>query len=429
MRLINKKLIAVMLCASLLSGAVFSAGGALLSPAFEHIEKQISLKKCSINGEKVSFDATDFDGVFCSDVDFIKIEELPASAHGYLAMGSLKLGENQIVEREDFDKIVFYPAENIFDDVSFVFSNATSGEAQVSARCVVHFLDEENRNPVAENMTFSTYENVAVFKFLKAEDPDEDALSFEVVSYPEHGTLRVSDGGKGYFSYTPVKGYSGEDGFEYAARDSYGNRSKTAKVSVTVSEKDNDISFDDLAGHWAYNSAIKTASMGLMTGVSGEDGFNFRPSDTVTRGDFLAMALICAGKESEIEFVTQTSFADDADIPMNIKSYAEYARKCGIVTGYEGKNGEVIFDSNSAITRAQAAVMLERILKPKAGGSDINVFADSAAVPLWAQSAISKLTECGIISGTGFGELMPDSLVTRAQTAEMLCNVRTFVQK
>ena len=429
MKLINKKLIAVMLCTSFLSVSAFSTGGVLLSPAFEHIEKQISLKKCSVNGEKVSFDVTDFDGVFCSDVDFIKIEELPASAYGYLTIGSLKLGENQIVERDDFDKIVFCPAENVLDDVSFVFSNATAGEAQVSARCVVHFLDEENKHPIAENMTFTTYENIAVFKFLKAEDPDKDALSFEVVSYPEHGTLRISDGEKGYFSYTPVKGYSGEDRFEYVALDSYGNRSKTARVSVTVSEKDNDIIFDDLSGHWAYNSAIKTASMGLMTGVSSENGFNFRPSDTVTRGDFLAMALICAGKESEIEFVTQTSFADDANIPMNIKSYAEYARKCGIVTGYEGENGEVIFDSNSAITRAQAAVMLERILKPEADGADINVFADCVAVPLWAQRAISKLTECGIISGTGFGELMPDSFVTRAQTAEMLCNVREFVQE
>ena len=167
-----------------------------------------------------------------------------------------------------------------------------------------------------------------------------------------------------------------------------------------------------------------------LTGVDGEGGaFNFRPGDTVTRGDFLAMALISADKEKDIRFVTQTSFADDADIPMNIKSYAEYAKRCGIVTGYEADNGERVFDSTSAITRAEAAVILDRILMPEADGGDISVFADSREVPGWAASSVARLTRCGVLNGTGFGELMPASYVTRAETAELLCNVRAYVMK
>lgn len=424
----NKKLLSVILCISVLSVMCIAAGYSALSPALSHIEKQISMKKCSVDGKKVEFSSEDFDGVLCSRVEFIKIEELPDSDSGTLMMGSLKLCENQIVDRDDFDKIVYCPANDVSEDAAFVFSNATSGEAEIRVCCTVHMLENENKSPVAQDMSLTTFENVPVIKFLGTEDPENDELTFYVVSYPNHGTLRITDGSDGHFSYTPVKGYTGADAFEYAALDRYGNRSRTARVSVNVTEKDENLYFDDLSGHWAHNSAIKTALMGLMSGSVAENGKNmFRPYDTVTRGDFLAMALISAGKESEIEFVTQTSFSDDAEIPMNIKSYAEYAKRCGIVSGYEGENGQVFFNSSAPITRAEAAVILERILVPDTHGADINVFADSSSVPDWASDSISKLKACGIFNGTGFGEIMPDSHVTRAETAEIICNVSDFV--
>ncbi len=424
-----KRIGVLFVCMCVLTSVCF-ASGALLSPALKHIEKQIGMKKCSLNGQAVYFEAEDFDEVFCTEVEFIKLEELPDSSQGALCIGSLRTGENQIVERKDLDRLVFHPENAACGTVSFVFSNASAGESDVSAVCTVYMLEEENKSPYAENMSVSTYENVAVFKFLNVSDPENDELSFEVVAYPNHGTLRISEGSDGHFSYTPVKGYTGKDCFEYTVSDSYGNVSKPAKVNVKVSDNGNSVYFDDLSGHWAHNSAITSAAMGLMTGVDGEGGaFNFRPGDTVTRGDFLAMALISADKEKDIRFVTQTSFADDADIPMNIKSYAEYAKRCGIVTGYEADNGERVFDSTSAITRAEAAVILDRILMPEADGGDISVFADSREVPGWAASSVARLTKCGVLNGTGFGELMPASYVTRAETAELLCNVRAYVMK
>ena len=430
MNLKNKKLISVIICIFTMSFICFAAGYSALSPALSHIEKQISMKKCSVEGETVTFCAEDFDKVLCSRVEFVKIEELPVSEVGTLMMGSLKLGKNQILDRDDLDKLVFCPEPGISDDTAFVFSNATAGEPEISVSCNVYMLEAENKSPVAENMNLSTYEDVPVIKFLGTEDPEDDDMTFYVMSYPKHGTLRITEGSDGHFSYTPTKGYVGEDSFEYVALDSYGNRSRTARVSVNVTEKDTDIYFDDLEGHWAHNSAIKTASMGLMTGSVSEDGrFLFNPADTVTRGDFLAMALISAGKEKEISFVTQTSFDDDASIPMNIKSYAEYAKRCGIVTGYTAENGKVFFDSNSPVTRAEAALILSRILGVDSKESEVRVFADSASVPDWATDAMSNLAGCGILNGTGMGEIQPESLVTRAETAEIICNVTDYISK
>lgn len=426
----NKKTICLLICVFVMCLNCFGAGGALLSPALSHIEKQLTLKKCTVYGENVRFSKTDFDGVLCSDVDFIVIEELPEASSGKLMLSSLKLSENQIIERADFGKIVFCPSSPQISEASFVFSNATSGEPDLSVQCVIRFLEEENRSPIASDQTFSTYENISVFKFLQISDPDDDEISLQVVSYPTHGTLRIENGSDGHFSYTPVKGYTGSDSFEYVAVDRYGNKSRKATVRVNVSETGSDIYFDDLSQHWAHNSAIKTSSMGLMSGVTDEDGrLCFMPQGTVTRGDFLAMALISAGREPEIEFVTKTSFDDDADIPMNIKSYAEYARKCGIVTGFATETGEVLFNSGAPITRAEAAVIIDRILVPDTEEADISVFADSGAAPSWASPSLSRLTRCGILHGTGFGELLPKSSVTRAQAAEMMCNIRAYAEE
>ncbi len=429
MNIKNKNFLALLICICLLSFNCLCADEALLSPAIRHIEKQLTLKKCAIYGENVKFSKADFDGVLCSDVEFIIIEKLPDASSGKLMMNSLKLSENQIVERDDFGKMVFCPVSPEITEASFVFSNATAGEPELAVNCVIHFLEEENRSPVASDQTVSTYENVAVFKFLGVADPENDELSLQIVSYPSHGTLRIANDSKGHFSYTPEKGYTGSDSFEYVAFDRYGNKSRKATVKVNVSETGSDIYFDDLSQHWAHNSAIKTSAMGLMSGSKDADGkFCFMPQGTVTRGDFLAMALISAGKEPEIEFVTHTSFDDDAEIPMNIKSYAEYARKCGIVAGFEKENGDVYFNSGAEITRAEAAVIIDRILQPDTEEADISVFADSASVPSWASTPLSRLTRCGILHGTGFGELLPGSLVTRAQAAEMMCNIRVYME-
>lgn len=429
MNLKNKSLAWLFLCVFMLNIICFAEKNAPISPALKHIEKNLTLKKCTSAGNSVSFCTEDFDGIMHSEVKFIKIKELPDSETGKLVMGTLQLSENQIVERENFDKITFSPSAEIPMETEFVFCNATAGQPAYPAKCVISVLEYENRNPVAENQSLSTMEDIAVFKFLGTSDPEDDELSFQVISYPSHGTLRITEGADGHFSYTPVKGFTGKDSFEYVAVDKYGNKSKPAKVSVNVTDKVSDIYFDDLSGHWAHNSAIKTASMGLMSQTELDGKHLFNPGNSVSRGDFLAMSLIAAGCEKDIRFVTQSSFSDDDTIPMNIKSYAEYAKRNGIVSGYPAENGEAVFNSRSPVTRAEAAVMLSRILKLDVNGTDINVFADSASVPNWAAEAMSKLAECGIMNGTGFGEIMPESIVTRAETAEIICNVTAYIER
>ena len=85
-----------------------------------------------------------------------------------------------------------------------------------------------------------------------------------------------------------------------------------------------------------------------------------------------------------------------------------------------------MFKPDEKITRAEAAVILNSIIG--AGEPDtIPVFLDNSAVPAWAKSSIYALTNEGIFKGTGEGNISPNAVLSRAQTAEiLLCVKKTY---
>ena len=106
----NKKtriFISSFVCICLLCAVCVTAGSVLISPAIEEIEKHITLKKCTVVNDNISFSSSDFDDSFCMKSEFIRLESLPDNSLGVLKLGSLDLFENQIIARDDFDKIVF----------------------------------------------------------------------------------------------------------------------------------------------------------------------------------------------------------------------------------------------------------------------------------------------------------------------------------
>lgn len=374
----SKKLAAIVMCLLSFSLAV---GAVLLSPAMTSIEKQIRLQKCGIIGTPIRFESADFDQVLCTKSEFIRMDTLPTLAEG---------------------------------------------------TCAMNLLNEINLAPSVGAQSLTTGKDISAFKFLKAADPENDAMQFEILSYPAHGTVKIAQNSDGYFSYTPQKGYTGTDSFSYTATDCYGNKSAPAKVTVTVTKTASDIDYADMSEHWAHNSALTISAQGLMNGIPDTETGEmlFMPEESVSRGDFLAMALIAAGKESSIEFTAQTTFADDDTIPVNIKSYAAYAKEHGIVSGYTDETGRTCFASASPITRSEAAVMIDRILSLPEASEEANAmetFVDCSSIPAWANTSLAKVTSRGIFNGTGFGELLPAQPVTRAETAEILCNMQSYL--
>lgn len=282
-----------------------------------------------------------------------------------------------------------------------------------------------NYSPEAGGMSVDTQKGIAVFKSFLAADPDGDEIFFEVVRFPGHGSVEVIADGQ--FVYRPVSTYVGEDSFSYRAVDVYGNASETKTVDVLVSKPAIDMYFDDMKNHWAHNSALKMASTGLMVGETKDGKLLFRPEDNMTRGDFLALSLIMAGHEKDIPFSSKTVFSDDDAIPSNIKSYVQYAYDKGIISGYDNGDGTVNFESAGSISRAEAALIVSRILGLDSDSDNIPSYKDVASIPVWASDAVFTLSDAGIINGDARGEFSAERRLTRAEGAEMICNVADYV--
>lgn len=283
-----------------------------------------------------------------------------------------------------------------------------------------------NLSPEAGEMNVVTQRGIAVFKSFSAADPDGNELSFEVVKYPAHGSVEITNDGQ--FVYRPLSGYTGKDSFDYRAVDVYGSYSEPKKVEIKVSRPAADVYFSDMKDHWAHNAAIKMASTGLMTGENDGESMLFYPEDDMTRGDFLALSLIMSGHESDIPYTSKTVFADDSLIPQNIKSYVQYAYDKGIVSGYENPDGSVNFESTGAVTRAEAAIIVSKILSLSDKNEAVPSYKDADNIPAWAYGAVASLSEIGILCGNADGEFSAERNMTRAEGAEMICNISDYIK-
>jgi hypothetical protein len=101
-----------------------------------------------------------------------------------------------------------------------------------------------------------------------------------------------------------------------------------------------------------------------------------------------------------------------------MKGYVRKAREMGLVNGSVNAEGEYLFEPNRDITRAEAALIVSRLVK----GSVPTVkptFADRNEIPTWASDAIYILNDLGILQSDN-GNILPTSSLTRAQSAQML---------
>ena len=269
----------------------------------------------------------------------------------------------------------------------------------------------------------STHRNVTLYGTLPCYDPDGDETIIEIVSYPEKGLLTLTDRSTGEYTYTPGTSYTGKDSFTYVARDVYGNYSASATVSLEIVKPTSNVVYHDILDKPCYNAALSMTEEGIMSGTQVGSYQYFYPERTVSRAEFCVMAMNALGI-TEVTDATATVFADHADIPVSLRGYIATAYELGYIRGLY-QNDTLCFEPNRAITRAEAAVMLGNMIDA-ATPTVAPTFADADDVPAWAASSLSSLTAMGILD-TDCGYIDPTEAVTRADAAEMLCNlIRTI---
>lgn len=271
----------------------------------------------------------------------------------------------------------------------------------------------DNCAPIAENMNFKTYKNIAISAPLKAVDPDGDLISFTLASQTRKGKVELSLDGS--FTYTPGAGEKGTDSFSYIAIDQYGAVSREACVTIDIKAQSGNVNYSDVDGLSCAYAAHHLAEKGIFTGRKVGDSYFFDPDTPVSRGEFLAMCMDTAGMD-KLNRITRTGFYDDAEISAWAKPYISSALLAGIIKGYTNSEGEVVFLPDRSITLSEAAVMLSGVLDISDVKSDCNV--PQSSVATWAYQSVANLSACSIInSGSAYdGELT----VTRSEAAQML---------
>ncbi len=225
----------------------------------------------------------------------------------------------------------------------------------------------------------------------------------------------VSDPMLGNLTFVPKAGYRGTVTLPYTATNSAGG-TYTGEIQIAVEPTSISAYFNDLQG---YSTDVVSAvdylySQGVVNGI----GIGrYAPNQAIRRGDFCLMLY------RAFQFSSNGTTAGFRDVP----SDAYYAqainvlRSQGIVTG----TGSNSFQPNAALSRQDAAVMIQRTLKAaklKADdGTEANLaqFTDSDRIDRYARGAVSCLVQQGFLPHSGT-ELKPKSSLTRSDMAVML---------
>ncbi len=378
-------------------------------------------------GNDVTFEAEDFArGLNLSSVTSITVRSLPEASAGELLLGATRVAVGQTISAENLAHLTFAAASDDVREASFTFSANQSATAVV---CRVYLLAETNYTPTVSMasgvvLNVSTFRDMESHGTLSAYDPDGDTMTFEIVTPPQNGSVRLTDAAKGEYVYAPNENFVGNDRFCYVARDRYGNYSAMATVSLQVTSPGTSVTYVDMQSSQAYVAALALTEAGVMSGTQVGKDIYFYPDRTVSRAEFLVMAMNAAGI-TEVPSCEETGFYDDDEIPTAMKGYVAAAYAMGYVSG-SLQDGNLCFLPNQAIDRADAAVMLDRIVEGPAA-SVIPTFADSSDIPVWAKDAIYSLNALGIMDATD-GCIAPNATLTRGETAKMLNAVMTFYE-
>lgn len=274
----------------------------------------------------------------------------------------------------------------------------------------------EGMAPVAENLELCTYRNVTVSGALSAYDPDGDIECYEITTDPVKGCIELSRDGS--FTYTPGADKKGKDYFGYRAVDKQGNCSQEATVIIKIQKQRKNVAYSDLEGLAGEYFAIALSESGVFTGeqICGE--YCFYPDKPVTRGEFISMCMRLSD-EPVFSGVLSTGYGDDESIPTWMKGYAMTAAMCGVDDGlYLGE--QHVFNAGSAISRSEAAVILNRAL----GLNDVSYMELDASLEREAAQACANLCASGISDGS---VSVRDGL-TRLEAAELLAKALELIK-
>ena len=305
-------------------------------------------------------------------------------------------------------------------EVTIGYCTLSDGVLSGVQELTLSILPKEDQPPTAEDGSLETYKNIAGSGTLSAADPEGKPLTYNLVKEPKRGSVELHEDGT--FTYTPDKNKVGKDSFTYTVTDSGGNTSEEAKISIEIRKPTDKATYADMDGDPDAFYAMWLKEAGLFTGATVGGNLCFEPEKTVSRGEFLVMVMKLVDAQADETGLT-SGFSDEAATPVWLQPYIVSALGSGMISGVSSEDG-VVFRPEAALSRAEAAVMLQNVLQlPAPMAKTVFSETDAAAVPAWAAAATAALSAAGI----SLGDTAQADAITRREVAKLLYEVSNLI--
>ena len=324
--------------------------------------------------------------------DGILLTGVPEEDLGTLMLGSRRLRAGDVVEKERIAQITFLPAGSGQGEATISCLRLTeTGSSPYTM--TLNLIPRRNQPPTAEDSEFKTYKNIPGQVTLTVSDPEDGPLNVTILREPRRGSVEVD--GNGTVTYTPKENQVGKDSFSYYVTDQEGAQSQEATVRVEILKPSHAQTYGDMAGDPAELAAVWLREEGIFTGESVGGTMLFRPEETVTRGEFLAM---CAGLVGPGEETVSTGFSDEASTPAWLGPHATTALRCGYLNGVPSPGG-LRLDADAPMTQAQGARMVSAILGLGGSGTE-TVMGQTDGLPVWVRDSAEALSRLELFTIT-----------------------------
>lgn len=132
--------------------------------------------------------------------------------------------------------------------------------------------------------------------------------------------------------------------------------------SLNITARNYDSSFQDVKkGDWFHDSVVTAKELGLVNGTSSN---TFSPKKAITRQDISVIITTALSMKNINSIESRNLFLDEHTISSYAKPSVKRLQHLGIVSGkIKGPNNKYYFKPKDNATRAEAAVMLVRMLR------------------------------------------------------------------
>ena len=437
---------------SAVNGETFSGSLVISSTATKVYESVIVYN--TIGRSAADFVASQFDDM-CrsatnSALNYIRFTGLPSSTQGNVYFNyqtsptpsTISTGDSFYLSGEiSVSHLSFLPAPGFSGTVYLPFTGWSITGAQFTGIVQVNVTGEVTKTDVLYTTTGKPVQ-FSAYDFYNEGGGQPVSLRLNALPYESQGKLYyqytdpthyawlattgmqygfVSDPLLGNLTFVPKAGYQGSVVLPYTATNSSGG-TYTGEIRIDVDPATRSAYFGDLqnASSDVASAVDYLYSQGVVNGMgTGQYG----PSLAIRRGDFCLMLY------RAFQFSTNGTASSFSDVP----SSAYYAqavnvlRSQGIVNGVGGNT----FQPNAALSRQDAAVMIQRTLKAanlKADdGTEANLaqFTDSAQIDSYARGAVSCLAQQNFWPAALDGRIHPKAALTRADMAVLLHRAMT----